>query len=358
MSPAPPTGARGAPAPGGGSRHVRQERLAQVGHDGQRRLAGARVAIVGLGATGSRLAELLGRAGVGALRLIDRDVVERTNLARQALYTDADADAVRPKAEAAAAALTAIDPGLRVEARVADLVPDNAGPLLRDVDVVLDGTDNFGTRLLVNDWCVRERVPFLYTGVVGTEGRMLLVVPGGPCLRCYVPEPPGPGLLPTCETAGVLGSAVAVLAGLAATETLRLLLGEAGGRSGRVTVLDAWAGTLRRAALAADPACPCCAGGRYAFLDEAPAALSTELCGRDAVQLPAPGGRVDLAAVAAGWRAEGAVTLGPALLRLDVPAEGARPARRILLFGDGRMIVGGTRDAAEARGVRARLLGA
>ncbi|MHC5209211.1 MAG: ThiF family adenylyltransferase [Planctomycetota bacterium] len=340
------------------SRHIRQERLPQIGAAGQDRLARARVAIVGVGATGSRLAELLGRAGVGTLRLIDRDVVERTNLARQAFYTDADARAVRPKAEAAAAALTAIDPGLDVAAHVTDLTPDNADRLLRDVDVVLDGTDNFGTRMLVNDWCVRERVPFLYTGVVGTEGQMLMVRPGGPCLRCYVPELPAPGVLPTCETAGVLGSAVAVLAGLAATETLRLLVGDIEDRPGEVSVLDAWSGTLRRVSLSPEPACPCCAGASYAFLDDAPAAMATELCGRDAVQLPAPGGSVDLAAVAADWRREGSVTLGPSLLRLDLPAQGGAGARRILLFRDGRMIVGGTRDAAEARTMRARLLGA
>jgi adenylyltransferase/sulfurtransferase len=351
--PAPDPRTSGEPA-----RHVRQERLPQVGASGQRRLARARVAIVGVGATGSRLAELLGRAGIGALRLIDRDVVERTNLARQTLYTDADAEAVRPKAEAAAAALAAIDPALDVQARVADLVPDNADRLLADVDVVLDGTDNFGTRLLVNDWCVRGRVPFLYTGVVGTEGQMLMVLPGGPCLRCYVPEPPAPGALPTCETAGVLGSAVSVLAGLAATETIKLLLGDAARRVGEVSVLDAWAGTLRHVRLSPEPTCPCCAGGRYAFLDESPAALATELCGRDAVQLPAPGGAVDLDAVAADWAGHGMVTLGSALLRLDLHAHDASAARRVLLFRDGRMIVGGTRDAAEARSLRARLLGA
>jgi adenylyltransferase/sulfurtransferase len=354
---APPPPARPTPPAPEASRHARQERLPQVGRAGQLRLARSRVAIVGLGATGSRLAELLGRAGVGTLRLIDRDVVERSNLARQTLYTDADAQAVRPKAEAAAAALAAIDPGLHISAEVADLTPDNAERLLGGVDLVLDGTDNFGTRLLVNDWCVRARAPFLYTGVVGTEGQSLLVLPGGPCLRCYVPEAPAPGVLPTCETAGVLGSAVSVLAGLAATEALALLVGSTERASGEVTVLDAWAGALRRVRLAREPGCPCCAAGRYTFLDEAPAALATELCGRDAVQLPAPGGAVDLADVAQAWRREGTVTLGPSLLRLDLPANDPAGARRVLLFRDGRMIVGGTRDAAAARTLRARLLG-
>jgi len=345
----------GSPEPG---RHLRQLRLPQVGEAGQRRLATARVALVGVGATGSHLAELLGRAGVGRLRLIDRDVVELTNLPRQCLYTDADAAAVRPKAEAAAAALAAIDPGLEVEPVVADLVPDNVERLLAGADVVLDGTDNFATRLLVNDVCVRQRQPFVYCGVVGVEAQVLVVAPGGPCLRCYVPELPPAGSLPTCETAGVLGSAVSLAASFAATEALKLLLGSTDRRPGEVFVLDVWAGELRRVRLQRDPACPCCGAGRYDFLHGAPAALGTELCGRDAVQLPAEGGAVDLAAIEPAWAREGSTALSPFLLRLDLPASGRQPARRVLLFRDGRMIVGGTREASEARVVRARLLGA
>jgi adenylyltransferase/sulfurtransferase len=339
-------------------RHLRQERLPQVGEAGQARLAAARVALVGVGATGSHLAELLGRSGVGSLRLIDRDVVELTNLPRQCLYTDADAEAVRPKAEAAAAALAAIDPALRLEPVVADLVADNVERLLADIDVVLDGTDNFATRLLVNDVCVRSRRPFVYCGVVGVEAQVLVVVPGGPCLRCYVPELPPAGALPTCDTAGVLGSAVSLAASFAATEALKLLLGSPELHAGEVYVLDVWGGELRRVRLLRDPACPCCGGGRYDFLDEAPAAVATELCGRDAIQLPAEGGGVDLAAIETAWAREGSTALSPFLLRLDLPAAGRAPARRVLLFKDGRMIVGSTRDPAEARVVRARLLGA
>jgi adenylyltransferase/sulfurtransferase len=340
------------------ARHLRQERLPQVGSAGQRRLAAARVALVGVGATGSHLAELLGRAGVGHLRLIDRDVVELTNLPRQCLYTHADAAAVRPKAEAAAAALAAIDPGLRFEPIVADLVSDNVERLLSGVDLVLDGADNFATRLLVNDVCVRQRLPFVYCGVVGVEAQVLVVAPGGPCLRCYVPELPPPGALPTCDTAGVLGSAVSLAASFAATEAIKLLLDSPDVHAGEVYVLDVWAGDLRRVRLLRDPECPCCGQGRYDFLENAPAALATELCGRDAIQLPAEGGAVDLSAIEPAWSREGTTALSPFLLRLDLPASGRLPARRVLLFKDGRMIVGGTREAAEARVVRARLLGA
>jgi len=332
-------------------RHIRQERLPQVGPAGQARLAAARVAIVGVGATGSHLAEILGRAGVGFLRLIDRDVVELSNLPRQTLFTTADVEAVMPKAAAAAAALQRIDPGLVVEAAVTDLVADNVVELLGDVDLVLDGTDNFPTRMLVNDLCVRSRRPWIYCGVVGIEGQLLVVRPGGPCLRCYVPELPAPGALPTCDTAGVLGSVVALIAALAATEAIKLLLGSEALRAGEVFVLDGWHAELRTLRLPVDPHCPCCQRGEHGFLDRPAAAVPTELCGRDAVQLPPSGARVDLDAAAARLAHEGRVTRSPFLVRLDTDT------RRLLLFADGRVIVGNTRDPAEARSVRARLLG-
>ncbi len=340
-----------APAAPEPERHARQMRLPQVGAPGQRRLARASVAIVGLGATGSHLAQLLARAGVGRLTLIDRDVVELSNLPRQTLYVDADARAVRPKAEAAAAALLAIDPGLDVRPRVTDLVPDNCAELLDGADLVLDGTDNFPTRFVVNDWCVRQGTPFLYCGVVGTEGQTLLVRPGGPCLRCYVPEPPPPGALPTCDTAGVLGTAVALVTALAGTEALRVLLGAPPRPAGEVFVVDAWEGESRRVRLRREPACPCCVRGEYAFLQGGPAVVAVELCGRDAVQLPPEGPPPDLERLAESWRGLGTILTGRFLARIDLPE------RRVLVFADGRVIVGSTRDAALARSVRARLLG-
>lgn len=332
-------------------RHVRQELLPVIGTEGQAKLAGARVAIVGTGATGSQLAELLGRAGVGFLRLIDRDVVELSNLPRQTLFTTAHVEQVVPKAVAAAQALTAIDPGLTVEPAVTDLTADNAPALLGDVDLVLDGTDNFPTRMVVNDLCVRDGTPFVYCGVVGLEGQLLVVVPGGPCLRCYVPEVPAPGSLPTCDTAGVLGTAVALVASLSATEALKLLLGSDELVPGRVVVIDAWAGSLRAIELPRDPACPCCGAGEHPFLEAASAPVPTELCGRDAIQLPATGAPVDLGLAAQRLAAAGEVQAGRWLVRLDTPE------RRVLLFADGRVVIGNTRDVAEARSVRARLLG-
>lgn len=342
-------------------RHLRQERLAQIGAAGQAKLERARVVIVGVGATGSHLAAQLGRAGVGRrgaegepggwLRLVDRDVVELSNLPRQTLFTQADVDAVRPKALAAAEALAAIDPELDVAPVVADLVADNAAELLADADLVLDGTDNFPTRMVLNDLCVRDQRPFIYSGAVGLEGQLLVIRPGGPCLRCYVPELPPPGALPTCETAGVLGSVVATITSLAATEAIKLLLGSDALCAGEVFVFDGWRAELRRLGLPRDPACPCCARGEHPFLDEPPVAEATQLCGRDAVQLPATGARVDLAEAAERLAPLGEVHLSRFLLRLDTQE------RRVLLFADGRVVMGGTRDPGEARRLRAKLLG-
>lgn len=341
----------------GSDRFIRQERLPQIGVDGQARLGAARVAIVGVGATGSHLAAILGRAGVGRsesgglLRLIDRDIVELSNLPRQTLFTDEDARSVRPKAEAAAEALRRIDPGLNIEPAVTDLVADNAPTLLGDVDLVLDGTDNFPTRMLVNDLCVRDGRPWIYCGVVGIEAQLLVVRPGSACLRCYVPELPAPGALPTCDTAGVLGSVVSLIASLVSTEAIKLLLGSDDLRTGEVFVVDGWRGEVRAIALPIDPGCPCCQARDHRFLDSPAAATPTELCGRDAVQLPPTGSVVDLDAAAERLRSEGDVTQSRFLVRLDTAD------RRVLLFADGRVIVGNTKDASEARSVRARLLG-
>ncbi len=332
-------------------RHSRQIRLPEVGETGQAALAAARVTIVGVGATGSHLAELLARAGVGFIRLVDRDVVEISNLQRQALYTHADAEGVRPKAEAAAEALLAIDPGITIESIVEDFQADRADALLGDVDLVLDGTDNFSTRFLLNDHCVRDGRPFVYCGVVGKEGQVLSITKNSPCLRCYIPEPPPAGSLPTCDTAGVMGTAVTMVASLAGTEALKILLGKEPATTGSVILLDVWQGALRKIELRKDPACPCCSLRSFPFLEDAGETTAIELCGKDAVQLPRTHGEIDLLTVASQLEQVGSVKASPSMVRLDMDD------RRILVFRDGRAIVGGTRDPAEARTIRDRLLG-
>ena len=291
-------------------RYSRQTRFAPLGPAGQERLAAARVAIVGAGALGGAAAVALVRAGVGRLRIIDRDVPELSNLPRQLLFDEADVAAGLPKAVAAARHLERINSAARIEPVVADLTAANVADLLHGSDVVVDGTDNFEARFLVNEWCCRERIPWVHGGAIGAEGRVLAVEPGvSACLRCLVPDPPAPGSLPTCETAGVLGPAVLVVGAVQAMEAMRLVIG--GPHAGnRLLVCDLWEQAWRTVDLTplAAAGCPTCRGGDYPWLEGRVGGRPAVLCGRDAVQVPAAGGGVDLAAVAARLAAVAPVT--------------------------------------------------
>lgn len=342
-------------------RHERQERLPRVGAAGQARLAAARVTVVGCGALGSVAAELLGRAGVGNLTLIDRDVVERSNLQRQSLFTDADAAASREKAVAAAAALRAIDPGLSVRAVVADLVAANAERLLAGHDVIVDGTDSFATRLLVNDVAWKSGVPWVYGAAVGTEGAVGVFRPGRtPCLRCFLELLPPPGASPTCDSAGVLGPLTHLVASLEASETLKLLLGaEDGGLAPMrgVALVSLWGdgGPSVRGALAgAEPwaECPTCGLSRFPALAGEGAEFARVLCGRNSVQLvPETPRAMDLSLLAERLAAAGPVTRSSDSVTARIP-EGT-----ITLFADGRAIVEGTLEPERGRALLARYVG-
>ncbi len=338
------------------ARYSRQIRLPQLGLDGQRRLRHTSVALVGCGALGGTLASLLVRAGIGHLRLIDRDFVELDNLQRQMLFDEQDVSECLPKAEAAARKLRRVNSAVEVEPVVADLGPRNARALCADADLLLDGTDNLETRYLVNDVAVQGGVPWVYGACVGVEGRVLAVVPGQtPCLRCLWDEPPPPGSLPTCDTAGVLATAAGVVASFQATEALKLLAGRADALHGRLLTIDVWTGRVRavRVQAAHEPGrCACCGQGRYEFLDGARASAATALCGRDAVQvLPPEGTAVDLRALSRRLPASARAKGNEFLLRFQADAY------TVTLFADGRAIVQGTRDAAAARGIVAKYVG-
>ena len=327
-------------------------RLPQVGPEGQRVLTAARVAVVGVGATGSAIADALARAGVGFLRLIDRDIVEPSNLQRQVLYTDADALAARPKAVCAAERLAAVNPAIEVEAVCADLHPDNVREHLVGMTCVADGTDNFLTRFVVNDFCVREAIPWVYVGAVGVGGHCMTVLPQNSCLRCYVPDLPAPGATATCSSAGVLGPAVTMVGSLAATQLLRILLGDAVG--GRLAVADVWTGTIRWLTVAPDPQCPCCAKRDFPFLTTLVSKRAAALCGRNSVHVPAVSGSpVDLCVLAERVRSLGATDVRA----VDRVLAFRFSALWISVFPDGRAIVKGTDDVGRARSVYAQLLG-
>jgi molybdopterin/thiamine biosynthesis adenylyltransferase len=337
-------------------RYSRQTRFAPLGPAGQARLAAARVAVVGCGALGGVVAMALARAGVGFLRLIDRDLPERSNLPRQVLFDEADVAAGLPKAVAAADRLARINSAIALEPVVADLTADTAGDLLGDVDVLVDGTDNFEARFLVNEVACRRRVPWVHGGAIGAEGRVLTILPGTTaCLRCLIPEPPAPGTLPTCETAGIIGPAALVVGAVEAAEAIKLIVAPERAGGGLLLVCDLWESRWRTVDLAALAAvgCPTCREGDTPWLDGRLGGRPTPLCGRDAVQVPAVGGAIDLDALAARLAAVAAVVANRWIVRADV-----EPGIQLSVFADGRAIVSGTRDEAKARGIVSRYLGA
>jgi adenylyltransferase/sulfurtransferase len=339
------------------TRYDRQLRLPQFGRAGQDRLRAATVLLVGCGALGTTVADLLARAGVGRLRIVDRDVVELSNLHRQTLFDEADARAGVPKAVAATRRLAAVNGDVTVEPLVVDLAADNVLAVMSDVDLVIDGTDNAATRYLLNDAAVRLDRPWVYGACVGTEGRVMTVIPGqSPCLRCLFERPPDPGELPTCDTVGVLGSVAALVAAWQATAAIQVLSGAAPTAGRQLLVIDAWAWKVRSIALsdARRADCPCCAGRRFEFLERPPES-SVSLCGRDAVQVrPGQATRIDLDALATRLRQAGTVERTPFLLRLDL----SDPPARLTVFPDGRAIVHGTTELARARSLYDRFVGA
>lgn len=337
---------------GGEGRYARQEALSLVGIGGQARLGAATVAIVGCGALGSAQAELLARAGVGHLVVVDRDVLELHNLARQSLFDEDDVARRLPKAVAAERHLRAMNSSIRVEGVFADVTAARVEDLVAGADLVLDGTDNLETRYLLNDAAVKHGRPWVYGGVLATEGTVMAVRPGaGPCLRCVFEEPPPPGTVPTCATRGVLNTAVATVAALQVTEALKILLADPQATFA-LHALDVWRGTHTRVTVPRRAGCPCCGARRFEFLDAGRGSSTTVLCGRNTVQVtPDPGWRPDLAALEPRLRAIGPVTATPYLLELAVDPH------RLLVLQDGRILVMGTTEPAEARSLVARYVG-
>ena len=326
-----------------------------IGEEGQKRIGAFSIAIVGVGAVGAAAAESLARAGVGRLTLIDRDVVEESNLSRQFLFDAEDARQVRPKADAAARRLSAIAPGIAVAGVVAELEHRNARELLGGHDLVFDASDNFETRLLASDAARALGVPSIYAACVGSQGFVAVSLPGEtPCLRCYLEGLPAAGEGPTCDTAGVVPTLPPLVAAAAATEALRLAAGRPASRG--LWRVEVWEGELsaRRLMAVAGPssACPVCAGKRFPALEGEGAADAVKLCGRASVQVAAAGRRrPDFDALERRLARVGPVRRSPQLLSAQV--EGVH----LTLFSDGRCIVRGTGDVARAKGLYAKYVG-
>lgn len=332
-------------------RYSRQVLFAGIGMDGQERIAQAHVAVVGMGATGTAAASLLARAGVGKLTLIDRDYVEESNLQRQVLFDEEDARESRAKAEAARRKIAGFNSKTRVRAHVADLVPGNVHELLRDAEIVLDATDNFETRYLLNDYAVEQGKPWIYAAAVGAYAVTMNIVPGETaCLACIFPEPPG-GTVETCDTAGILNTAVNLAASLEVTEALKWLVGA--GEKMRRTLLscDVWNNDWTEIA-AGGPRRDCAVCGKRDFVHlRGEGRPHITLCGRNSVQIHESSRPVDLAEVEVRLQPHGRVRRNELLLRFE------RGEHTLTLFADGRAIIQGTTDTAVARSLYARFVG-
>jgi len=339
-------------------RYSRQILFDKIGEAGQRRLLDARVLLVGCGALGTVLANTLVRAGVGFLRIADRDFIELNNLQRQVLFDEADVRDHLPKAEAAARKLRAINSQVTIDPVIADVNHQNIERLAEGADLLLDGTDNFETRFLINDLAIKSKRPWIYGAAIGANGLVLPIIPGEtPCLRCVFEEAPPPELNPTCDTAGVLATTVNLVASLQALEAMKILMGRANEVNRHLCHIDVWNGryvnlNVQSSKDAND--CICCKQRRFEFLDGGMGSAATALCGRDAVQVLRPGGgKVDFEGVAAKLRpiASGGLTYNRFLLKASVDGY------ELTLFADGRAIIKGTTNADQARAIYARYFG-
>ncbi len=337
-------------------RYARQTLFGPIGKEGQERLRAATVTIIGCGALGTVLANNLCRAGIGHLTIADRDYVELNNLQRQILFDEEDVTRHIPKAIAAAEKLRRVNSEVQVEALVEDINADGIESLVRESDLILDATDNFETRYLINDVCVKHQRPWIYSGVIASYGTTMNIIPGEtPCLRCIFPDMPLPGTVATCDTAGILNGVVGAITGIASTEALKILL-----KSDRINHamvwLDLWENTFERIDLPQHPECPACVQHNYEFLESLTGSSASSLCGRNAVQVRGlrdgnKQHRLNFPLLAERLSIVGTVSYNEFLLRCNVDGYD------VTVFPDARAIIKGTDDEQVARSVYARYIG-
>jgi len=337
------------------TRYSRQILFSGIGKEGQQRLAESHAVIIGCGALGAMHAEMLARAGVGRLRLIDRDFIEESNLHRQIMFDERDVEERLPKAVAAAARIARVNSDIRTEAVVKDVNYSNIEELIRDADVVLDGTDNFEARFLLNDAAVKLNKTWIYGAAVGAYGVQMTIIPGKtPCLRCVFAEMPPPGTSPTCDTAGVILPIIATIASYQVTEAIKILTGQFDKLHGSLLQFDLWQNTFTRLKMRERIAdCPTCQQREFEFLTARGGQLVTTLCGRNAIQItPATTHQIDLAELADQLRGAGEVSYNRFLLKLKTTEH------EITVFADARSVIKGTDDPNVARSLYARYIGA
>lgn len=338
-------------------RYRKQMMFHGVGEEGQRALLNSRVALIGCGALGSVIAQTIARAGFGYIRIIDRDFVDLSNLQRQVLYDEADVQERLPKVVAASRKLTAINSEITIEPILKDVTSENILPLIEDVDLIIDGTDNFEVRFLINDAAVEKNVPWIHAGCVGSHGQVMTIIPGEtPCLRCLMPEIPDPGSAETCDSAGVLASAIQVIASLQVVAAIKVLTGQNNLIPKSLTIVDVWEGTLKQldiSKLNSTRTCPCCNGDDRQWLNGEKGSQSTVLCGRNSVQISPTGSLgVTLQQLEQSLKSSGEVQNNSFLL-IFKPADSDH---EFTIFQNGRAIITGTEDLTEARQLYTRYL--
>ena len=339
------------------ARYSRQMLFDGIGERGQRQLADARVVCIGCGALGTVIANTLARAGVGHLTVVDRDFVEESNLQRQVLFDEDDVREALPKAVAAERKLRRVNSTIEVTGVVADVNHTNIESLIAGADLVMDGADNFETRFLLNEACVKHGIPWVYGACVSSYGLSMVVIPGRtPCLRCVIESAPPPGMSPTCDTAGVLSPVVNIVASFQCAEAIKFLTGNEAALSRDLVNLDVWENRFQRlkiAQLREVSDCPCCVHRRFEYLTAESTSQTVTLCGRNSVQITFPPGHaIDFDEVSARLAKTGTVRANAFLLRCAVDKYD------LTLFKDGRVIIQGTKDPSVARTVYAKYVGA
>jgi len=331
------------------NRYSRQTLLPEIGPDGQRKLARSRAVVIGAGALGTNALSFLVRAGVGQVAVVDRDIVDLSNLQRQALFEEGDVG--RPKAKVAEERLRRVNSEVDVKGMVVDLSHANVEGLVRGASVVIDATDNMDTRFLVNDACVKHGIPWVYAGAVGVTGMVMPVVPDGPCLRCVFPNLPKPGQLPTCDTVGIINTLPSAVAALEVTEAFKIMQGKEPTKE--LMVLDVWQGDLQRIRVKKNPECGTCGKRDFRFLMAVERKTVVSLCGRNAVQIrPAKSLEGGLSELRKSLSKAGSAELKDGVLRFRGPK-----GVELTVFPDGRTIVGGTTDLSKAKTMFSKYIG-
>ncbi len=332
-------------------RYSRQTIFPGIGKEGQKRLGSSLAVIIGCGALGSIIATSLVRAGVGRVRIVDRDFIEYHNLHRQVIFDEDDIKKGLPKAVAAERHLSKVNSSIKIEGVVADVNYTNIEGFIQGADVVLDGLDNLETRFLINDACLKHKIPWVYGGAISSSGMTMTVIPGKPpCFRCVSPNLPGAGVIQTCDTAGVISPAPFVIGSLEAAEAMKILVG-AKEINRELIIIDVWKGTFQHLKVAPSPDCPACSG-RYEFLDGKFGIKTTILCGQTTVQVVnAKVSQLSFKELAARLKSVGEVSYNEFMLRFRVDNQ------EMVVFPDGRVIVRNTNDVSLARGLYAKYIG-